>query len=269
MPVISDRTSRRPERPWLLRTSLTLLAAIAGLLILAAISVHQEREARRKLAAAVELAFQRNDTDTAKHLLTEHEVLLDLNRSIPGGGPPLVIAAANDDEGLIQMLLAKGAAVDARGWHGETALIEAASRGRLSTVRILLLHGADLLTGDRSGRTPLVAASQTGRDAVVAELLKRGAKVDERDPNWGMTPLMWAAQFGHVGTVRLLLEHGANPGVRDDTGRTALSIARTDLAKALRRERADPTVQVPHAGLPEVIRLLRSATAHRPVAVQD
>jgi len=40
------------------------------------------------------------------------------------------------------------------------------------------------------------------------------------------TALMWAAQEGHAEAVQLLLSYGARPSVKDETGRTALEIAK-------------------------------------------
>jgi len=92
------------------------------------------------------------------------------------------------------VLLAAGAAVDARDRHGVTPLI-VASWGhrhtiRADVVRALLAAGADVNARDQWGRTALSMASGsvTNRTDMVRALLAAGANVNARD-QWGKTAL--------------------------------------------------------------------------------
>ena len=59
---------------------------------------------------------------------------------------------------MVRLLLAHGAAVNARGGKYETALQAATAKGRLETVKLLIQHGADpMVEGDKFG-SPLKAA---------------------------------------------------------------------------------------------------------------
>ncbi|KAH6986804.1 hypothetical protein EDB80DRAFT_874825 [Ilyonectria destructans] len=53
----------------------------------------------------------------------------------------------------------------------------------------LLEQGIDPNSEDSSGRTPLLIAAKFNYAEDVRLLLQNGAKVDSRDPEWGLTPL--------------------------------------------------------------------------------
>uniref|UniRef100_A0A3B3T6C9 KN motif and ankyrin repeat domain-containing protein 4-like n=1 Tax=Paramormyrops kingsleyae TaxID=1676925 RepID=A0A3B3T6C9_9TELE len=104
----------------------------------------------------------------------------------------LAVADLPEDVGVAMQLMRLGD-VDARaGQGGQTALMLAASHGRVAMVRPLLDCGADPSMRDRSGATAL----------------------------------MCACEQGHTDVARLLLECArCDAGVTDDDGNTALSLA--------------------------------------------
>jgi truncated hemoglobin YjbI len=77
-----------------------------------------------------------------------------------GGMTPLHMAARRGTVAIAEVLLAAGAAVDARDTKGETPLRRAVNCGNEAVVRLLLAHGADPSSQDRFGRTVLDAARQ-------------------------------------------------------------------------------------------------------------
>lgn len=81
---------------------------------------------------------------------------------------PLHMAARRGNLAIARVLLAAGAAVEARDKKGETPLRRAVNCGHLEFTSLLLARGADVNTQDRHGRTPLQAA----RRADVAALLR-------------------------------------------------------------------------------------------------
>lgn len=104
---------------------------------------------------------------------------------------PLGIAASNDDEDLIRLLLGAGANIRFQGG---------------------------------SGIAPLSAAAMAERCGAIRLLISKGADVNLRD-SYGKTALMWAAECSRSQAVHLLLEKGANVDLVDDTGKTALMLA--------------------------------------------
>ena len=86
--------------------------------------------------------------------------------------------------------------------QGRTALIEAARRGHEGIVRLLLERGARVNTQDAGRRAPLIFLSQWAPDDVhdilTALLLQNGK-----------TALWWARRSNDVGTMDALMEAGA------------------------------------------------------------
>ncbi|XP_046902418.1 ankyrin repeat domain-containing protein 50 [Hypomesus transpacificus] len=139
---------------------------------------------------------------------------------------PLLAAAAMGHAATVGRILFWGAAVDGIDGEGRTALSLAAARGSLEVVCALLDRGLDENHKDDMGWTPLHAAACEGHRAVCAALTERGstARVGEMDME-GRTPLILAAQEGHCGTARLLLDRRSPIDHRAYDGHSALSAA--------------------------------------------
>jgi hypothetical protein len=111
---------------------------------------------------------------------------------------------------------------------GRTALLEAVIAGHRDAAALLIEKGADINACCKAvGMDCLGWAVETGHGELVDDLLGLGA-----DPNrvpassfLGATPLMIAAQRGHLDIAKHLARAGADPGVRDRSGRSALSLA--------------------------------------------
>ena len=73
---------------------------------------------------------------------------------------------------IVQMLLAKGADVNAKDYDGITALMLASDQGIKEYVQVLLANGADVNARDNEGKTALAHASRE----VIELLRKAGAK---------------------------------------------------------------------------------------------
>jgi ankyrin repeat protein len=76
----------------------------------------------------------------------------------------------------IELLVARGAALDLRDERGTTALALAAEMGFHEAVEVLLEAGADPNSRDLSGVTPLDIAEEHGAHDIAALLLRYGAK---------------------------------------------------------------------------------------------
>ncbi|WP_281300555.1 MULTISPECIES: ankyrin repeat domain-containing protein [unclassified Iodidimonas] len=96
--------------------------------------------------------------------------------------PVLVMAARNSDSKIIEYLLEMGANPDAADRHNRsTALMELARRGNLDGVQMLIQKGADLNAGNSTGQTALMLAAQSRNGRVVSALLEAGADPDMPD----------------------------------------------------------------------------------------
>mgnify|MGYP000200466019 CR=1 FL=1 len=112
------------------------------------------------------------------------EVLLakgaDLEATSNEGHTPLAWAAYWDDLEKSLFLLQKGASVNAGAGKTKTALHIAANWGRIELARLLIAHGADVNARDGSGWTPLHWAAFEGGPEMVRFLISCGAAVDAR-----------------------------------------------------------------------------------------
>uniref|UniRef100_A0A673NP42 non-specific serine/threonine protein kinase n=1 Tax=Sinocyclocheilus rhinocerous TaxID=307959 RepID=A0A673NP42_9TELE len=191
-----------------------------------------------------------------KHLLGSL-TSYDINQPNKHGTPPLLIAAGCGNVQIIDVLMKKGAEIQAFDKTGATAIYHAARHGHVGTLRFLhekkcpldiqdksgetALHVAarygnvdvvqylcsihanpDLV--DREQETPLHCAAWHGYSAVARALCEAGCDVNARNRE-GESPLLTASARGFKDIVECLLEHGANLDSADKFGRTALHLA--------------------------------------------
>ena len=104
---------------------------------------------------------------------------------------------------------------------GSTVLHRLAPLGRTDLMELLLKKGAPVDAKDMNGRTPLYEAASMGVTGAIGLLVSHGANVNAPD-NYGDTALHQAAYRGHTKAVEALLAAGADPSVRNDMGETAL-----------------------------------------------
>ncbi len=108
-------------------------------------------------------------------------------------------------------MLAGGAPVDARNYHGWTPLIIAAKAGNLELARLLIEKGADVNAKATAGggATVLCYAALGNNLEVIRELLKQGAAVNA-PANSGMRPFYYAALSHGMAVAQLLISAGAD-----------------------------------------------------------
>jgi ankyrin repeat protein len=83
---------------------------------------------------------------------------------------------------LVELLIAKGAAVNHRDGDGSTALMYAARNGDTQAINVLLRNGASVNLADKEGETALMkAAASSCNEETVRALLSAGADLTARD----------------------------------------------------------------------------------------
>ncbi|KAK4889604.1 hypothetical protein LTR27_011588 [Elasticomyces elasticus] len=136
-------------------------------------------------------------------------------------GTALGLACTKGDVALVQLLLQKGALVNAQSGPYGTALQGACWRGRESIVRLLLQHGAEVNILGGSLDSALKASSLGGCTTLVQILLDYSADVNLRTAGT-KSALAEACGEGHREVACLLLEHGADIHAQDREDTTAL-----------------------------------------------
>jgi Ankyrin repeats (3 copies)/Ankyrin repeat len=132
------------------------------------------------------------------------------SRSFPRRMTGLHLAAFFGVYGAANTLIIRGQSPDLEDSYGRTPLSYAAEKGHEAVVELLVEKGAELEAKDKDyGRTPLSWAAEKGHEAVVKLLLDKGAELEAKDYNYGQTPLIWAVEKGREAVVKLLLEKGA------------------------------------------------------------
>jgi ankyrin repeat protein len=117
------------------------------------------------------------------------------------GCTALVGAAQYDKADVVQLLLARGADINALG-YGFTALTMAALNGNADVVRILIDKGADVNKKDEMGDTPLMKANKVLREG-------HRTGIDSKTHRTLFTPLTPAETKTYTSIVQMLQESGA------------------------------------------------------------
>ena len=152
-----------------------------------------------------------NDNDTPLHFAAENgctrvvELLLGKGASVEAknklGFTPLHLALLNNHLTVAELLLGEGSSTEGLNEPNHTPL-QVAALSRFSSSSI------DTRKITYAGKTPLQIAASKGNTSMVKLLLQKGARIEDIDEE-NNTPLDLAAQNGHTGTVELLLRKGA------------------------------------------------------------
>ncbi len=126
------------------------------------------------------------------------------------GFSPLGLAAFFGHKAAVQVLLARGAEVDAvdKSQFANTPLDAAVAANHLEVVKVLLQNHASVNVRAAAGHSPLHKAAMNGNVEIVKLLIEAKADVNATD-DAGKTPLVWAEEKGHAEVATLLREKGA------------------------------------------------------------
>ena len=172
------------------------------------------------VASPLHQAILEGDLPSVQHLLSSRKV--DVNE-FSESTTPLILAAENNHEMIVELLLRHGADPNLRELQfNETALFKASFKGYITLVQLLIAYGADVTLRIKNDETCLMWSSFKGFSDISQLLIRAGADVNAQDTKYGYTPLMVAAKNGYFETVELLLRNKANPHLLDKAGRSAL-----------------------------------------------
>lgn len=132
---------------------------------------------------------------------------------------PLHIAAEVNAVAIIELLVGKGARLDARDQQGQTPLFHAAEHDAQDAAIALLKLKCDPNHVAHTGRTAIFSAARLGHAAMITLLTDGGA-----DPNFeaqGSAPLFFAVNGSHYEAVKALVKGGARVDQRNRDGLTA------------------------------------------------
>jgi len=171
------------------------------------------------------------DPDVVKALLKRHHELVfsKHGKGYYTGSTPLHVAASEGRKGVVELLLANKAEVNATDDHGNTPLHRAMTYGNVAIAELLLANNAGVNARANGGNTPLHEAAHHGDEDLAGFLLINGAQVNAKN-NFGWTPLHYAASTGNKNVAELLLANGADVNYKNDSGDTPLDKAYLPLA---------------------------------------
>ena len=197
--------------------------------------------------------------------LIEVRRILDQNpeqitKRSPNNDSPLHEACKLGYEDIVDILVSRGAAINAQNKQGYTALHFATERGHATIVTILLnnqaavdivninrqtaLHkvtsisialkllknGASVNAANIAGETVLHECCMRGNEELVPLLLEYGADLDRENID-SFTPLFTAVAYGNEKTAQLLLSAGAK--IMNRKGNTPIKFSRSSFFKAI------------------------------------
>jgi len=169
--------------------------------------------------------FEEDNVSLQTMALVESSPEKSLNEQDHNGNTPLIWAASQGREDVVQLLIDQGAQVNMQNFSGETALYIAAANGFVGICETLLKNGADTSVTTLEGATPLHAAAANGHISVLATLVQHGAFVNSQDEE-GDSPLMWAIREGQQKAVEFLVkECKVDVELRNEDLETPLQLA--------------------------------------------
>ena len=123
----------------------------------------------------------------------------------------------------VEILISKGANINAVDNDGNTALMDASGKRDAKTTEFFVAMGLDVNAFDNYRESELMDARRR-LTQIVELLIENGADVNFANSN-GVTALIWASRGGHIETIKVLISKSADVNSKDKNGKTALTYA--------------------------------------------
>ncbi|XP_046889460.1 ankyrin repeat domain-containing protein 27 [Hypomesus transpacificus] len=143
------------------------------------------------------------------------------------GYTPLHVAALCGQSGLIDLLVSKGALVNATDYHALTPLHLSCQKGYQGVTLLLLHYKANTDAQDNNGNSPLHLACMYGHEDCVKALVYydlHTCRLNIQNEK-GDTCLHVSARWGYEGVLQVLLENGASTDICNKARETPLHCA--------------------------------------------
>ncbi|MSR64427.1 MAG: hypothetical protein EXS18_01445 [Verrucomicrobiae bacterium] len=180
-------------------------------------------------------ATEKGHLDVAELLLKKGA---DINAQDYMGMTPLHWAVDRQQKDVVEFLIANKAQLDVTNEKGDTPLQLTVWNKTTDLAELLIARGAGLEVTNKNGGTVFLTAAVNGKKNLVDLLLVKGAKSYDVSK-----ALRGAVQHGHTEVVRLLLARGADANTVDEEGMSPLHYAakqcRADLIEMLLANGAD------------------------------
>jgi ankyrin repeat protein len=124
-------------------------------------------------------ACRTGDVPTIESLYKANPAVL--NSVDPKGFTPLILAAYNDQQGVVDFLLSHGVDINAQDAAGNTALMGVCFKGYKEIAKTLINAGADVNIRNSNGAPALTFAATFGQLQIAEWLLQKGAKTNLPD----------------------------------------------------------------------------------------
>lgn len=209
---------------------------IGIVLLLPALICGCRRDSQLQVYETIQEAAEKGDlADVERHLKRGANVNdKNYEQRYTSGLTALHLAAGNGHKEVVELLIRKGAVVNAKAEDDIMPLHWAVVKGfndvrgdHKGVIELLITKGADVNARTEANRgdagTPLHFALHTKRmdKEVIALLIAKGADVNAKDAS-GKTPLHWATSSGDEEVIEFLILKGANVNAEDDRGATPL-----------------------------------------------
>ncbi|CAJ2502356.1 Uu.00g097500.m01.CDS01 [Anthostomella pinea] len=169
----------------------------------------------------------RTENERMVHLLEEEGAAIEAVFSYDHG---LGYRTARDGyRQPVSLSMDDGTRMNVRTDHTWTPLWKAAASHNEAVVQLLLARGAHIDAMNGVGPTPLSMAAGDSDETIVRLLLDKRANIEAKDGFFGFTPLSWAVREERSAVVQLLLDRGADPGVIGSTSPVQLALESNDL----------------------------------------